>query len=93
MGKGLGRFSHHEFINLKTYKRSGHSVNTPVWFAHNGRELFVRTVEDSGKMKRLRNNPFVRIAPCDSRGTLLGEWVEAKARIGSDRRPGWPTVS
>jgi PPOX class probable F420-dependent enzyme len=32
-------------------------------------------------VKRVRNNPRVRITPCDMRGNVLGEWVEARAEI------------
>jgi PPOX class probable F420-dependent enzyme len=43
--------------------------------------LYVRTGEDSGKVKRIRNNPRVRVMPCDMRGGPLGEWVEGQARF------------
>ena len=35
-------------------------------------------------MKRIRNNSHVRIAPCDVRGNVKGDWVEATARIASE---------
>jgi len=84
MKERFRQFSNSEFLNLETYKRRGRPVRTPMWFAHNGERLFVRTADDSGKVKRVRNNPVVRIAPCDSRGTLLGEWVEGTARLASN---------
>jgi len=43
--------------------------------------FYVYTLPDSGKAKRIRNNPKVRVAPCDMRGNLRGAWVEARARI------------
>lgn len=36
---------------------------------------------EAGKVKRIRNNPKVRIAPCDMRGNLRGAWVDGRARI------------
>jgi PPOX class probable F420-dependent enzyme len=33
------------------------------------------------KVKRIRNNPHVRIVPCDLRGNRKGEWVDSTARI------------
>ncbi len=81
MNDEFGQFAEHDFLNLETYKRSGSSVRTPVWFAQDGERLFVRTYEDSGKVKRLRDNPLVRVAPCDSRGMLLGKWVAGTARF------------
>jgi PPOX class probable F420-dependent enzyme len=83
MDDEVSRFARHEFLNLETYKRDGRGVRTPVWFTRNGDALFIRTMEDSGKVKRIRNNPSVRIAPCDARGALLGAWVEATARLAT----------
>jgi hypothetical protein len=71
----------HQYINVETFRKNGVGVKTPVWFAQDGDTLVVRTESSSGKMKRIRNNPNVRIAPCDSRGGILGEWVEARAEI------------
>ena len=34
----------------------------------------------SYKVERIRNNPRVRVAPCDLRGNLNGEWAAATAR-------------
>ena len=64
-------------------------MKTPVWFAadpsasldSNGAKLYVYTIGVSGKVKRIRNNPHVKIAPCDMRGRVLGEWTEARAEI------------
>ncbi len=43
--------------------------------------LYVYSIGISGKVKRIRNNPRVRVAPCGLRGALLGEWVDARAEI------------
>jgi len=86
-------FAGRKYLNLETYKRSGDAVRTPVWFAAvpmpgnaPSRTLYIYTLENTGKTKRIRNNPRVRVAPCDARGNLKGEWVEARARLlsGSD---------
>jgi PPOX class probable F420-dependent enzyme len=55
-------------------------VKTPVWFVKEGDTIFVRTVADSGKVKRIRNNGGVNIAPCKMDGALLGDWLPADAR-------------
>jgi len=65
-------------------------VRTPVWFAGESEQgvpekLYVYSTGDSGKAKRIRNNPRVRVAPCDVRGKLLGEWIDAVATIVSAR--------
>jgi uncharacterized protein len=69
-----------KYINLETFRKSGIGVKTPVWFVREGETLFVRTVANSGKVKRIRNNAQVNIAPCKADGALLGEWVPALAR-------------
>jgi PPOX class probable F420-dependent enzyme len=74
-------FKKHQYINVETFRKNGVGVKTPVWFAQDGDTLVVRTESTSGKMKRIRNNAHIRIAPCDARGGLLGEWVEARAEI------------
>lgn len=71
----------HQYINVETFRKNGVGVKTPVWFAQDGESLVVRTEGTSGKMKRIRNNSHVRIAPCDSRGGVLDEWMDAQAEI------------
>jgi uncharacterized protein len=39
------------------------------------------TRSDSGKYKRIRNNPEVRIAPCTVRGRMTGPELPARVRI------------
>jgi hypothetical protein len=49
---------------------------------HEGR-FYVYTEADAWKVKRIRNNGRVRIAPCDMRGNVKGDWIEARAQIVS----------
>lgn len=70
------------YMSLKTFRKSGEGVPTPVWFAQDGEKLYVMTMADAGKVKRIRNNPQVEITPCDMRGGLLGEdYIPAQAHI------------
>ncbi|HXZ31403.1 MAG TPA: PPOX class F420-dependent oxidoreductase [Terriglobales bacterium] len=69
------------YISLITFRKSGVAVPTPVWFGEAGGKLYVKTRNDSGKYKRIRNNPRVRIAPCTMRGAISGPQFEATARI------------
>ncbi len=39
------------------------------------------TLANSGKVKRIRNNPRVRLVPSDFKGNPLGEWIAGEARI------------
>ncbi len=76
----LEQLTKHQYLNIETFRKTGVGVKTPVWFVQEGETIFVRTVADSGKVKRIRNNGGVKIAPCKSDGTLLGEWIPATAR-------------
>ena len=86
---GFEAFAKHKYLNVETFKKSGAGVKTPVWFAadpsvrldSSDAKLFVYSIGVSGKVKRIRNNPRVRIAPCNAGGKLLGDWVEARAEI------------
>jgi PPOX class probable F420-dependent enzyme len=69
-----------QYLNLETFRKNGIGVRTPVWFVQEGETFFVRTVDNSGKVKRIRNNTHVNIAPCKADGALLGEWIPALAR-------------
>lgn len=72
------------YLSLSTYRRDGRSVDTPVWFAHDGARLWVFTGGESGKVKRLRNSPRARVAACDARGKVHGPWHDVTVRIVSD---------
>lgn len=68
-----------KFISLETYKKSGEAVRTPVWFAIEGDLIYFHTPATSGKVKRLRRNPKVRVAPCSRFGKIEGDWFEGVA--------------
>jgi hypothetical protein len=59
-------------------------VKTPVWAAPLDGRLVIVTDGTSFKVKRIRNNPKVRAAPCDARGNVRGEWLEGTARVLED---------
>ena len=86
MSEAIGQFAKAKYLSLETFRKTGVGVRTPVWFAEgpSSRALttfYVYTLPDSGKAKRIRNNPKVRIAPCNMRGDLRGAWVDARSRI------------
>lgn len=70
----------HQFIRLTTFRRSGEEVSTPLWFEVWEGRLYATTPTDSGKMKRIRNNPRVVLSPGDARGRPRGESIEGLAR-------------
>lgn len=77
-------FEKQKYLNIETFRRSGIGVKTPVWFVQDGETLFIRTVGNSGKVKRVRNNPQVNIVPCKMDGTPIGSWIPATAREVKD---------
>jgi uncharacterized protein len=79
--QNLTPFVGQRYLNLESFKRDGTSVQTPVWFAEDHGVLYVYTLANAGKVKRIRRNPRLRIAPCTMRGTVTGAWVEAEATI------------
>jgi PPOX class probable F420-dependent enzyme len=80
------QFQRHKYLNLESFRKNGQGVRTPVWFAGDPatgspQRLYVYSEAESGKAKRIRRESRVRIAPCDMRGKLLGEWIDARAEI------------
>ena len=77
----LAQFEGEKYLSVETFRKNGAGVATPVWFAENGGLLYIYSLSNAGKVKRIRNNPRVRVMPCDVRGKPNGEWVEGRARI------------
>ena len=77
----LDLFKKEQYINLETFRKNGVGVKTPVWFVEVNGELCFTTEPQSGKVKRMRNNPAVKIAPCKMDGTVTGEWLPASIRF------------
>ena len=69
------------YLSITSYKRDGQGVATPVWFVQRDGRLLVETDAASGKVKRIRRNPQVRVAVCNASGRLRGEQVPAVAQI------------
>ena len=82
----IAQFANQKYLNLESYRRNGQGVRTPLWFVEDNGVLYFYNVAHSYKVKRIRNNPRVRVAPCDMRGNVEGEWVAATAR--GRRAPG-----
>ena len=84
MNKNILQFANQSYLNLETFRKNGEAVRTPVWFVQDGDTLYVRTVNASGKVKRIRNNGSVKIMPCGRSGEPLGEWVTAQGSEMTD---------
>lgn len=77
----LEPFVHQKYVLLTTYRRDGTPVGTPVNIAVEGDRAFVRTWDTAWKVKRIRNNSEVEVAPSTLRGKPTGPAVRAHARI------------
>ena len=58
------------YVLLTTFRLSGRPVATPVWVVEGLDGLLVTTSGASGKVKRIRKNTSVQLAPCDARGRV-----------------------
>jgi PPOX class probable F420-dependent enzyme len=77
----LEGFRGHHYCLVVTFKRSGEPVPTPVLFGTANGRLYFRTDADVSKVKRLGNDPHVRVGPCNWRGKPVGALVEGTARV------------
>ena len=68
-----------KYISLETYRKNNQPVRTPVWFVIDNDLVYVVTREETGKVKRLKNNSQVKISVCTFKGKSTGEWVLGNA--------------
>jgi uncharacterized protein len=66
---------------IVTFKRSGEPVPTPVLFGTDNGRLYFRTERDVGKVRRIENDPHVRVGPCNWRAKPRGPLVEGRAHL------------
>ena len=76
----IAQFSNQKYVNLETYRKNGQAVQTPVWFVIDNGQISIRTDENSGKIKRAKKNPHVRITPCNARGYPKGRWADEEGQ-------------
>ena len=77
-------FVNERTVLLTTYRRDRTPVGTPVNIAVEGDRAFIRTYDTAGKLKRIRNNSEVEIAPSTIRGKPTGPAVRVRAKLLSD---------
>ena len=81
MSNDFAALQGHQFINLTTYRQSGQPVVTTVWFAPEGDRIVGTTMRQSGKIKRIRRNSAVSVAPSTATGQVLGESISGVACV------------
>jgi PPOX class probable F420-dependent enzyme len=72
------------YVSLETFRKDGTGVKTPVWAAPLEGRLVAMTDGTSYKVKRLRRDPRVRVAACDARGRVRGDWADGTGRVLDD---------
>jgi len=73
-----------KYCVLVSYRKNGQAMPSPLWFGTADGRLYFQTSPDGFKVKRIRNNPEVRVAPCTSRGKPVGPPFIGKARVVPD---------
>jgi PPOX class probable F420-dependent enzyme len=97
----LSALSTARYAQLRTLRRDGSAVDTPIWFALDGDVLVFRT-KRGPKSRRIAANPSVEVWPCNYRGeytagsptlrgeaTILDAAAAEAANTALHRRYGW----
>ena len=79
--RGFELLRGYKYCLLTTFRESGAGMPTPVWFGLADRKVYLESDAVAGKVRRIRSNPRVRLAPCTLRGKPLGPPLEGRARI------------
>jgi uncharacterized protein len=69
------------YLSVTSFKRDGTGVATPVWFVSDGTRLYALTDARSAKVRRMRRDPKVLIAPCRPDGKLRRAPVPAHVEV------------
>ena len=77
----LGALFRGRYLSVRSFKRDGTGVATPVWFVADGGQLFAFTDLHSAKVRRIRRDPHVLVASCRVDGKLRGEPLPAHAQV------------
>lgn len=72
-GEDFSGFDKARQIVLVTFKRSGEAMPSLINHGVADGKLYVRTDASTGKVKRIRNDPHVVVAPCSFRGNPNGK--------------------
>jgi len=92
----LAAFRRGKYLSLESFRADGSAVATPVWFVLDEDRLFCRSDAESFKVKRIRRNPPVTVAPCGLRGKVKGTKVAARVeplRASNDSPPPAPPAA
>lgn len=78
----LSRLADERYVSITTFRRDGSAASTPVWVVSDDpHRLLVATGAGTWKVKRIRRDPHVRVAACNSRGKIHGEVIDGVAHL------------
>lgn len=77
----LAPFVRQKTVLLTSYRRDGTPVSAPVSIAVDADRAYVRSPGNGGKIKRIRRNPMVELAPCTAVGKPTGPAVRMRAQL------------
>lgn len=75
------QFANSVCMNLRSFRKDGTPVDTPVWCTPFGERLVCYTDERTFKAKRVQRNPNVELAACDVVGRCSSPWYNARCRV------------
>jgi PPOX class probable F420-dependent enzyme len=87
-GSAVDEVGRHRYIRLTTFRASGEAVVTPVLCVVDGERLVVHTRSSSGKAKRIRRDPSVRVGGSTARGKARGPEIAGRATMVERERRG-----
>ncbi len=70
-----------QYLSIVTYTKGGKEIPTPVWFVAAPEKVYVATPKTTYKIRRIKNEPGVQIAPCSRNGKVLGSYVKGIAKL------------
>jgi len=77
----LSRYRTQHTVLLTSFRRDGTPVGTPVSIVVDGDRALMRTYRSAWKVKRIRRNPVIEIAPSTFRGKVTGPAIRARTRF------------
>ena len=80
----LEKIKPEKYISLETYRKNNQAVKTPVMFVIKNDLIIVVTRDQTGKVKRIRNNQKVKIATCSIKGKTSMSSISGTAQILTD---------
>jgi len=80
----LSAFARATYVSLRTFRRNGSSVDTPVWVAELDGSLVAFTDGTSWKVKRVRANSHCAVAICNAVGGVSSERIQGSAYVIAD---------